>query len=986
MYPALNRVQSFCSSEDLVVSEAFDDFFNVWRPKKTAAEKETQRQRSLDLQADIDRRLELDSCPPRPPCRSRRQTLDPTMCRLTDTVAVVTSSEPSASNDVEMTEDAQPAASQYATPAVEVMAQTKQESDDDDDADMGIDGQPAALFADIVQARKAQRKLNKKERKKRQAKKPAKKKSSGPLFQTTATAVAAAPSLPPLPPPPPPPPPPLSTPLSPSLFPLPPPSTPPSLPPSPPPTLPLLAAIAANDDGNNGMVAQQQATGAESQSSFTHTQVPLSPPPPYAGPPPGLFEAVHAQPVPTEVNPSCLSPAPSDVSSRTLSATDPPIVSLPPPYLSSDSVEASQALDYDDGEASHSRDLDSLKATQESESTHSFQESEPRDSSTTDASTVVVPLTEASPDVVQDLCPHVLDSFAVTQSTESTQPLQASKPRTAPPADESHRIMQLTETNIESLVSCSTELEDHPGITGTSNLEHDDSSPETPADLVATEKDARVSSSEQQQPSNEEEHCTLACKTCEQDVKNAQCDQRGQEICSFETNCCVHAPRSKSCVCSPRKSCCCSHFTSHCQYVISEIASESVAPSPCSPKDVEETIQDKAHTAEKQAGDRDKTTDPPEESESTDSLSTHFLGLYRDQELIDFGIEMLMKGDPEFASALLTHRLIIARSPSLAVILKFPPYMEGYNRITAVFGEKIGMMHGFEMALKYLYGAPLLNEHLLHQKTIELLGYTEATYGELSFPFGSARAEVAYSYAVAGACLQLPDVIKAGIELTISMISWETIDEILQCSIRPADYLITLKAFIRFDPEASSLGTPTASTPGAQDFKNRWAPQVVTACLKYMADHLPPNFEFHCSNSRRSTTTPASTDSEYTWPDYEVYTASWILASLPYPYLNEAFGLLRDRGLLSLKLARALLLEREVNRLQGLLLLLKREDSISQEEMTPEIATLAYQERLTVISHDQGSGSPNVSVDRVSVGFHATALPVVLESTASRRH
>ncbi|PYI30176.1 hypothetical protein BP00DRAFT_477460 [Aspergillus indologenus CBS 114.80] len=855
MYPAFNRVQSFCSSEDLVVSEAFDDFFNVWRPKKTAAEKETQRLRSLDLQADIDRRLELDSCPPRPPCRSRRQTLDPTMCRFTDAVAVVASSEPSASNDVEMTEDAQPAVSQSATPAVEVTAQTEQESDDDD-ADMGIDGQPAASFADIVQARKAQRKLNKKERKKRQTKKPAKKKS---IHQTAAPAVAAAPSLPPPPPPPP-------------LSPPPPPSTPPSPPPSPPPTLPLLAATAAGDYGNNGMVAQQQATGAESQSSFTHTQVPLSPPPPYASPPPGLFEAGQTQFVPTEVNPSCLSPAPSDVSSRTLSAADPPIVSLPPPYVSPDSVEASQALDYDDGEASNSRDLDSLTATQESESTHSFQESEPRDSSTTDASTVVVPLTEASPDVVQDFCPNVLDSCAATPSMESTHPQQASKPRTASPTNESNPIMQLTETNIESLVSCSTESEDHPGVTGNSNIEHDDSSPETPADLSAAENDARVSSN------------------------------------------------------------------------------------------------------------------PPEESESTNSLSTHFLKLYRDQELVDFGIEMLMKGDPDFASALLTHRVIIARSPSLAVILKFPAYMEGYNRITAVFGEKIGTMHGFEMALKYLYGAPLLDEHLLHQKTIELLGYTEATYGELSFPFGSAKAEVAYSYAVAGACLQLPDVIKAGIELTIAMISWETIDEVLQYSVRPADYLITLKAFIRFDPEASSLGTPTASTPGAQDFKNRWAPQVVTACLKYMADHLPPNFEFHCSNSRRSTTTTASTDSEYTWPDYEVYTASWILSSLPYPYLNEAFGLLRDRGLLSLTLARALLLEREVNRLQGLLLLLKREDSTLQEEMIPEIETLAYQERLTVISHDQGTSSPNISVDRVWVGFHATALPVVLESTASRRH
>ncbi|RAK71220.1 uncharacterized protein BO72DRAFT_21065 [Aspergillus fijiensis CBS 313.89] len=971
MYPAFNRVQSFCSSEDILVSEAFDDFFNIWRPKKTAAEKETQRQRSLDLQADIDRRLELDLCPPRPPCRSRRQSLDPTMCRLTD--AVVASSEPSDSNDVERTGDAQPAAPKPTAPTAEVTAQAERDSDDDDDADRSGHGQPAASFADVVQARKAQRKLNKKERKKRQAKKPAKKTSGGPHHQMTAAAAAvaaaAAPS-PPSPPPPlfPPPPPPSS----------PPPSPPPPPPSSPPSTLPLLVASTADD--SDGLVAQQQVTGAETQS--IQIQVPLSPPPPYATLPPGLFEAGRTQLVPTAVNPSCFSPAPSDVSSTTLSATEPPIVSLPPPYVSSDSAEASQALVYDDVGASHSRDLDSLTATQKSESTHSFQESEPRSSSTTDASTFVVTLTEANPDVVQDPDPDVLNSCVTTQSTESTQQLQAPKPRTASPTDDSILVTQLTETSVESLVSCSTELEDFPGIIGNPNNEHDNSSPETPADLVAAEEDACVSPREQQQ-SNEEEHCTFVCNICEQEAKNARCDQHDQEICSFETNCCVHTPRSTGCACPPRKSCCCLHFMSHCQHGISEIASESVAPSSCLPKDIEETIQDKAHTAQEQAGETSKVIDPPEELRTTDSLSTYFLGIYRDQILCDFGIELLRKGDSEFACALLAHRLIMMRSPSLAVILKFPAYMEGYNQIIAVFGEKVGMMHGFEMALKYLYGAPLLDGQLLHQKTIELLGYTEATYGELSFPFGSAKAELAYSYAVAGACLQIPDVIKAGIELTISMISWEAIDEILQYSIRPEDYLITLKAFISFDLEAPSLGTPTASTPGAQDFKKSWAPQVVRACLEYMVDHLPPNFEFHCSKPRRNMTTPPPTDSEYIWPDYEDYTASWILASLPYPYLQEAFGLLRDRGLLSIKMAHAVLLEREVNRLQGLLLWLRSGHSTSQEEMIPELEALGYQETLTVISRDPRTGSPNVGVDRVWVGFNATALPVVLESTAS---
>lgn len=150
MHPPVNRKCSFGPLDDPFVSEALDNFFNIRRPKKTVFEHEIKRQKLLDLQADIDQRLDLDLCPPRPPCHSRRQSLSATMCRFT----AVTTPSSNPSNDLDgKSHDAKPVVSSPVNPKAEVLAQPR----------TGKHRPP-----------------NEKQRKRRQAKKKAKKRKGEP--------------------------------------------------------------------------------------------------------------------------------------------------------------------------------------------------------------------------------------------------------------------------------------------------------------------------------------------------------------------------------------------------------------------------------------------------------------------------------------------------------------------------------------------------------------------------------------------------------------------------------------------------------------------------------------------------------------------------------------------------------------------------------------------------------------------------------------
>ncbi|RAL11653.1 uncharacterized protein BO97DRAFT_453778 [Aspergillus homomorphus CBS 101889] len=856
MHRLLNRTQSFGPSEDPFVSEAFDDLFKIWRPKKTVAEREIQRQRLTELQTDLDHRFKIDSYPQRPPCHSRRQSLDATMCRLT--APVVTNQSPTSDDTADTKNEAQPVALSITEPKVE----------------------------ETIQSRKTKRKNRKgeAEKKRRQAKKKDRRKKGGTQQHETTT------------------------------------------------------------EGND-QLAQQQAAGAETQPFSAQAKVPLSPPPPYASQPPRLSDAGIPQLGSTDVNSSCLSPAASTVSTATLPETDGPTVPLPPPYVCRNSAEGIQAM---------------------------------------------------GSGAVQDLHHHISIPDTASQGPERIHPLQELEPQTTSLPDVNVVVVPSSGPEIETLVSNSAVTEEHVGADEGFRMVHASSSIETPADTLVADNELQVPN-ERQQP-DEEEDLAFAHKIREEEGEFLRFEQRERELCLFEPNCCVQVPRFTDCVCPPRRSCCCTHFKTHCLFKTTDAVTQSMSSSSSYLKGVLGTVPEHSHTAERQevggAGKTDnvnKKTDSHEDLRSEDSLAAYLLNLKRENELCDFTFEIMTRDDPITRNQLNAHRIIIARSPSIAIMLKFPAYMQGHNRITAVFSEKVSMWHGFDFALENLYGAPLLDSEILHLKAMRLLGYTESTYDALRFPFGSAKAEVAYSYALAGACLHIPEVIETGIALTVGLISWETFDEILQFGLRPQDYLTTLKGFITFDPANPSSATPTTSQPGAQEFRNLWAPQIVTACLRFMVTNMKPDFIlFHRRGQRprgppgdrNDETKPTPRDPETELPSYEIVMISWTLASLPFVYLQEAFELLHARGLLSLALAQEVVVERELNRLQGLLLWIRNGNSSSDLENAGDAKIFGYQERLVMGSDSQGSSSTEIRLERDWVGLGVPPIPAAVVDPA----
>ncbi|PYH47580.1 uncharacterized protein BP01DRAFT_380787 [Aspergillus saccharolyticus JOP 1030-1] len=870
MHSHVNRKHSFGPFDDPFVSEALDDFFSIWRPKKTAVEQELKRQRLLDIQADIDQRLGLDSCPPRPPCHSRRQSLGAAMCRFT-TVPVPTSNP---INDMgNRSDDTTKLLASPAAPKVEVPVPTPNSKDDNGDRSDDTAHPLASPVTSKVEVpvqkergkdkRKNKKKkkknpetLNEQQRKRRQVKKREQQKKS-----------------------------------------------------------------------------KRGKQAAETQPASAHKTVPLSPPPTYAS-----VEAAQTLLSLKEVNP-CFSSQTTARDPATIPAPESPgaFESLPSPSIMTDRIESIQPLNLSDAEPS-----------------------------------------------------------TTAQRSEHTRPLRTSISHIPPSTDDPTPLTPRTDADADAPVVHLTKSGAHSADSTTLRTSSDDTKPKTPADMLFAEReDLALASEKQQQPEEEEEEEEEGRRIREEQAKILSYEPRSQELCNFDPNCCVHLPKLTKCVCPPRKSCCCTHFKAHCQYDPSDVAPEVNETGCAFPINIGENVQSKAPAVEEQkSSDMNKDTDLHQELRTKSSLSAYLLESYHSHAMCDFGFELMTEHDPTPHAIIQTHKIIIARSPSIAVILKFPAYVQGYNQVTAIFSAKSCMIHGFEYALEYMYGGSLLNSRRLHGLTLKLLGYTETNCTELPFPVGTAKAEVAYSYALAGACLQLTDVIQAGIDLTIALISWETIDEILQYGVRPQDYFITLKAATIFDPNPPTLGKSMSSTPGAQDFKNRWAPEIVTACLRFIVDGLKPDFEL-CYGYRQNSGGPqteskgqkktTSADAEdKLWPSYEVYTASWVLSSLPYGYLLEALELLNNRGLLSPSLVHTLMIEREINRLQGLLVWMQEGNSTSDPETIKEINFLGWQERIYLVPGSQESRPKEIQLERKWVGFDVTPLPTSSSLSESR--
>ncbi|KAE8390780.1 hypothetical protein BDV23DRAFT_183107 [Aspergillus alliaceus] len=479
------------------------------------------------------------------------------------------------------------------------------------------------------------------------------------------------------------------------------------------------------------------------------------------------------------------------------------------------------------------------------------------------------------------------------------------------------------------------------------------------------------------------------------------CLLHGRKMCQFDLSCCVHRP-TINCACPPRWSCCCAHHSGDCCNCVfasgpSDHDEQASKPASDGLNQTQARSIRGTSVVDADAGSiRDSSgyqTIPTEIinngktiNDDTDPLSAHLLHCLEASEFFDFQIILRSSKDIFMPITFYTHRAVISRSRFVASLLRSSNQEEGCNEIVAIGGESFCMIKSFEYALQHLYGRPLLTAEQLRSTTLSTYGYSEDNVEKLHFSLTAAMADFALSYAASGAFFQQEAVIERGVNLAIDLISWSTVEYILNFGMSVTKFAVTL--------DRTAPGLKSGNYDAAEGLQG-WALRLVISALEFVARHMGKDFPLYIKAQRKTLPNRipdslqsipgtvlrnpklaevkfgslASLDEER--PSQEIDIPSAMLICLPYEHLVELFKAMKARDILTRNLAQAVIAEREARRLQALQVFAKQ--SIKDELNVPdEVRELGYQETVGTKEATSETQNPNITLNKEWVG-----LPVI---------
>ncbi|GAQ06710.1 hypothetical protein ALT_4031 [Aspergillus lentulus] len=508
------------------------------------------------------------------------------------------------------------------------------------------------------------------------------------------------------------------------------------------------------------------------------------------------------------------------------------------------------------------------------------------------------------------------------------------------------------------------------------------------------------------------------------------CHVHGTATCRFDPACCVHKARA-DCDCPRRPSCCCVHHAGDCCTCVYTAQSgyvngayslighdlPSYAPHPVS-KNGEVVSADPKHvsknwplkdngTSSKNVAENGVAKKHPETPTEFDDgpLAAYILRLYDSEEFHDCRILLKSDKDNFPPITIRTHKVLIARSPLLAAVLKSPAAKQDIPEIVAMAGENFLLVKAFGIALQSLYGLALLNQKRLRSMTLFSLGYTEESIKSSPYPINTALADFAMCYASSGAFLQRRDIVETGIKLIVEVINWDNIELIFYFGFCISKFLVTAPQIAELEkssanqPATNNQATPNKVNDANDELLTKWAAHLLTAALDFVVSRMESDFalfpQAHCKgmpdripeylDSSPTPSLPNPKLAEVKFGSFaaleeqkqspEIVTTSAVLVCLPFEHLKEAFVKMNARGILSSSLAQAILRERERRRVQALRAFARLRAQSSEQEIPAEIIELGYREFFTSrnvfsdTAEDSSTASLEISLEREWIGL-----------------
>lgn len=352
------------------------------------------------------------------------------------------------------------------------------------------------------------------------------------------------------------------------------------------------------------------------------------------------------------------------------------------------------------------------------------------------------------------------------------------------------------------------------------------------------------------------------------------------------------------------------------------------------------------------------------------------------------------------------HMAILSSSPFLRQLLDANVYHhnDGLHYIHAMIGPSFNAVPAFSMALQYLYSAPLITAKNLRDIVLK-----SAHHGLIcGRRVAECQPEVAMvhfalCYAVSGAFLNTPNVLKRGIELSYGLLTWNTVEALVHFGMAASTYMITCPELsdelIEYpNRETRSFNRtwpPKVNMSHIREFEDKWPGAILDIALEYIADAITADFivyeraqsEFapsripeiiwtlpnsHCSDGRLEHIQFGSRPSfaETAPKDKAIVVASAMLLTLPYETFRKLLIILKRRGTARMDLILEVIRLRELRRLQAI--------RKYQSQVWPpgafcksSLEELAYREMIffDIECADQNTNASQASVTRVWVGL-----------------
>ncbi|KAJ5408030.1 hypothetical protein N7509_001913 [Penicillium cosmopolitanum] len=299
------------------------------------------------------------------------------------------------------------------------------------------------------------------------------------------------------------------------------------------------------------------------------------------------------------------------------------------------------------------------------------------------------------------------------------------------------------------------------------------------------------------------------------------------------------------------------------------------------------------------------------------------------------------------------HMPVLHLSPFMRQMIEAKAYghNDGLRYMHVILGPSFNLVPAFSMALQYLYSTPLITSENLWEVVLSSANHG-LVYGKTigEFQPGIAMVHFSLCYAVSGLFLNLPEVIKRGMELAHGLLAWNTVELFFRFGMEPSAYMMScpeLSAEMIASPtpnssNAGEMWPPKISMSHMKEFNEKWPGVTTNIAVQFIANAITPDFVVYeraqskfapsripgplwtlpnsqCSDPRLESLKFGGflSYSETAPTDPAVLVPSAMLLTLPFSAFSKLLIILNERGKAQVDLISEVVRLREARRLQA---------------------------------------------------------------------